>query len=518
MRRIFWLDIVVFLLILGVGIAHLPTPFAGDQALNLLMGRLIYEGGAPYRDLWDLKHPGVFLFFAAGGALFGFNEIGIHLFELLWMLALAVLVRVAAGRWLNNRVSASLAPALTVGIYYAVTSEKYLTQTEALVGLPLLASLWCAVEALRDRNRMKPWLIASGLAAGVVMVFKIPYVAIPIAAWLLAIRQLRMRRGDDLRGGVARITPLVFAGAVPAAATVMYLIHKGVVAEVLWTFLKHPGEAWAVSIIEPRRLIRAARWFVVLFAPVLALATIGIGHAMHRQADLMIAGLYAWLSLGILLIAMQAISWWEYHFFLFLVPAGLLAARGTEALQEALTSRLDPGHRRVGRLVGILALLLLFAPQLDSATNVTLHMWSSRPLPVSAKGMADYHARYHPNYAVIRTRTAFLREPGSHQGPVYVIDTPIYYVQAGRRPALSLLAPWFHPTDRLLKRMLAELELAKPPYLRVSNAALQAMIHYRPSISAEVARIVPFIERSYEVLSRDEEGTWYIRRDLAAIS
>jgi hypothetical protein len=79
-----------------------PESFFGDQALNALMGKVIASGGAPYADLWDLKHPGVFFFFAAGGMLFGFDEVGIHLFELLWMLVTALAVRVMAGRWFTG--------------------------------------------------------------------------------------------------------------------------------------------------------------------------------------------------------------------------------------------------------------------------------------------------------------------------------------------------------------------------------------------------------------------------------
>ena len=78
-RRPVALDLVVFTGVLLLGLARLPEPFFGDQALNLLMGEVIADGGTPYTDLWDLKHPGVFFFFAAGGAHFGFNEIGIHL-------------------------------------------------------------------------------------------------------------------------------------------------------------------------------------------------------------------------------------------------------------------------------------------------------------------------------------------------------------------------------------------------------------------------------------------------------
>jgi hypothetical protein len=96
------LDVIVFTAVTFVGLARVPESFFGDQALNALMGKVIASGGAPYADLWDLKHPGVFFFFAAGGMLFGFDEVGIHLFELLWMLVTALAVRVMAGRWFTG--------------------------------------------------------------------------------------------------------------------------------------------------------------------------------------------------------------------------------------------------------------------------------------------------------------------------------------------------------------------------------------------------------------------------------
>ena len=44
---VFWLDLVVFLCLLVLGAASLPIPFGGDQGLNLLIGQVIAEGGAP---------------------------------------------------------------------------------------------------------------------------------------------------------------------------------------------------------------------------------------------------------------------------------------------------------------------------------------------------------------------------------------------------------------------------------------------------------------------------------------
>ncbi len=514
--RVFWLDVVVFLSLLAVGAASLPLPFGGDQGLNLLIGQVISEGGAPYRDVWDLKHPGIFFFFAAGGSLFGFDEIGLHVFELIWMLALALLVRVVAGRWLRDRASASLAPAFTVGLYYAIAGPFHLTQTESVVGLPLLGSLWCAVEAVRGRSRAKHWLFASGVAGGVAAVFKIPYIAIPAAFWLLTIRELRFQRNETLKSAASSVATCAVAGAlVPLLATLTYLLEKHLGPEVYWSFVTHPGDAAAQTAVEPQRLFYAARFWILSWQPALVLAAIGMGEALRRRVDQMDAALCAWLVAGLMLIVMQLISWWEYHFFLVFVPAGLLAARGLQAASQALRLSIEPGAFRLRHMMAAMALILLFTPQLVPAARHTASVWTSRPLPLSREGIIVYHASHYPEYASIRERTAFLREPGSHRGAIYVFDLPVYYLYAGRHPAIPWIAPWFHPTDRPWKHLLEDLNDARPPYVRVAAAALQAIIGHRPSLRNDVAGIVPFIESRYKVLSQDEDGTWYIRRDLA---
>jgi hypothetical protein len=513
--RVSWLDLVVFLWLLVLGAASLPIPFGGDQGLNLLIGQVIAEGGAPYRDVWDLKHPGIFFFFAAGGRLFGFDEFGLHVFELIWMLTLALVVRVAAGRWLD-RTSASLSPLLTVGLYYAIGRDLHLTQAESLVGLPLMVSLWCAFEAVRATHRRTVWFFASGVAGGIAMVFKFPYIAIPIAFWLLAIRELRFQRPDTLWRTARGVAPWTIAGMlVPLLATASYLTEKRLWPEAYWSFVTHPADAAVQTpIVNLQRLYYAARFWIVSWSPALALGAVGVGEALRRRVDLMNAGLCAWLVTGLVLIVMQVISWWEYHFFLLFVPAGLLAARGLQAASQALRFSREPGAFRLGQIMAAMALVLLFTPQLIPAAQLAASVWSSRPLPLSREGIALYHARHYPEYASIRSRTAFLQRPGSHPGPIYVFDLPVYYLYAGRHPAIPWVANWFHPTDRPWKRLLADLNDARPAYVRVAPAALQGIADHRPSLRDDVAGVVPFIESRYRVLSRDEDGTWYIRRDL----
>jgi hypothetical protein len=184
------------------------------------------------------------------------------------------------------------------------------------------------------------------------------------------------------------------------AATLTYLVVKGLWLEAYWSFVTHPADAAAETEIQPQRLYYAARFWIVSWSPALALGAFGTGEALRRRVGLVDAGLWAWLFTGIMLIVMQVISWWEYHFFLLFVPAGLLATRGVEAASHVRLS-LEPGAFRLRHTAAAVALLLLFAP------------------------------------------------------------------------------PWFHPTDRLWKRLLADLDEARPPYVRVSAAGLQGIVEHR---------------------------------------
>src|SRR5690606_12764308 len=84
-------------------------PFDGDQSIFALVGETIASGGRIYVDYWDVKQPGIFLFFAAAGSLFGFTSWGIHLFELIyWFVASLIIWRLMvpmlANRWLASSV------------------------------------------------------------------------------------------------------------------------------------------------------------------------------------------------------------------------------------------------------------------------------------------------------------------------------------------------------------------------------------------------------------------------------
>lgn len=76
-----------------LGIANLPRALAGDQALFVIFSRELQQGTVLYRDLWDAKQPGIFAFYWLSSSLFGSDEVGVHLGELVVLLALTLVLQ-----------------------------------------------------------------------------------------------------------------------------------------------------------------------------------------------------------------------------------------------------------------------------------------------------------------------------------------------------------------------------------------------------------------------------------------
>jgi hypothetical protein len=514
MRR-FVVDTVVFIGILVIGLARLPEPFFGDQALNMLMGKIIANGGRPYADVWDLKHPGIFFFFASGGALFGFDEVGIHLFELLWMLALAFAVRIVARKYLHCHLAASFAPVLTVGTYYALTTSYHLTQTEAVVGLPLLVSLVTTVISVDATGRRQfVLLFASGLSAALVFLLKAPYGVLPVIFWWLA--AVTSRRRDPAMRVVRHMAPPVLAGLLlPLTAATIYLAWKSDLGLIWWTFVVHPGEAAGRGGVYRQRLTDGVTWFVRTFRVPLALAIVGGWNRLRHERDLLTLGLITWVVAGVLLIWIQVISWWPYHYLLLFVPIGLLATQGVEALWQTATAAATTRRVRVTSVAVLFALSALYIRQVYSIAFVVATVFSSRPLPLTGETMRRYQAAHDPELANAFATTAFLREPGSYPGPIFVFGHPRLYDLAGRWPAIPLVIWGTTPPTGSWNRLMTDLENAAPPYVLVTDRTLRSLLRYDPTLVVEVSALRSRLERRYEPIRTDADGTWYLRRDLA---
>ncbi len=479
--------------IIGIlGIMRLPEPLFADQAIFLVAGKAIQSGAILYRDFWDVKPPGIFGIFTLAGTLFGFNEIGVHLFDLLWMLGLACGLRLTLARTFSRVWIAQIVPWMTVGTYFAVIGPAQQMQVESLVGLPLYFAVWFNIQAAQQPDRRSRWLMLSGIMGGIVLLFKLIFLPILIAFWSIYLFHIIRHRHQKLLPALWQTTwPLALGIMLPIVPVVLYWLATGTLNEAVYTMIQHPPKMVQQLPKKPiKGLITAMAWAVRKFFPLIVLSGLAIGYS-RRRLDLLTTQMIAWLGLGFAMIVAQSQSWWQYHFLLFLVPISILAATGIDRLLES------PQRWRRTMVTAGLAWLVVI--------NLVAIGWTGGLMVQSGfnltpAGQQRYQSLSYSRYGVALEETAFLKQPGSLPGNIYVIGEPIFYLLADRAQAVPLLGcvPEILLTEQWTA-LMSQLTAAKPPYIFVASDFADPI----PD------RFMQFLPQMYQQIRQSDAGKWF---------
>ena len=495
-----------------LGVIHLPQPFHPDKALFQLGARTLAEGGTLYVDFWDLKKPGIYVFHAAAGMLFGFTEVGVHLFELLYLLVLSVCIAALAWSWLERRRLAALAPVATIGLYYCVVDLWHLTQPAILASFPIFIAMWLASATYESAARRRAAFAASGVAAGGALAFKLALAPIPLAFWVVA--TVAAVRSGERPAPAARdrvLMGLLGTAAVVAVVALSFWRRGALDALVESTVAFPAGEWWALGRVLRWRIGSSLIWFVASVLPFLALASLAFTGWRGPRRDLPTLQLATWMAVGTLAILLEHYAWWPFDFLVLVVPVGLLALRGIDGAMRVLARQ---GERarwapRLARGFPSLAVIAL-------APGLVRWQGKARPVVEAARsGNADwvhaYQVSMEPSYEHVATRMDFLREPGALPGPIYVLGNPLYQLRSGRPQAIPVNGwAWETLADDRVGRVAQQLQRAAPAYIFVSRSMRDnALLHRVPSF-------VAWIARDYEIVLSDAEGSWHRRRRDAA--
>jgi hypothetical protein len=557
MGRIHSLNVLAVLLVCLAGGLCLPMPFWGDQALFTLYAREMTQGAVLYRDLFDVKQPGIFMFYAAGGLLFGFTEVGIHLFELAYWIAFSGFAFVALRPYFSTRWGATLVPIFTVAAYYCFAGLLDLGQVEILVGFPLLVSWWLIHQADPGTRQGLRRYAAAGLVASAVVLLKHLYLLVILA--FLADAGLRAwRRGGavtDLRRPLAAFSAAL---AVPSLIVLAYFAAHGQLGRIWWAYFEMAPAAQMLTPRPVEYLLAGMRRFMIGHAPLLILAVLGCAQALRVRArphvDL-VTGMLFWGAAGI--IAFPVLQGWpEYKWPLFTVPVGVLAVVGTEVLAE-VARRL--GRRAVmigvaaGAPLAIVSVVVGFAdPQVQTRLLVSVLVGGVAALGVvalasrprahrgmlvvlsAALGVAVGVAAIAPiqkvsvlaehDFALTEAaRTRFQRSLndayraadddferlGGHAvlpGEIFVFGDPVVYLRVDRRQAVPILGwgPEFLDS-RAWDTLYRDLRSTLPVYIVVTDYAASVIrVRYPP--------ILELLDSGYTIALEGASGTWYVVR------
>jgi hypothetical protein len=131
------------------------------------------------------------------------------------------------------------------------------------------------------------------------------------------------------------------------------------------------------------------------------------------------------VGVGLVLIWIQVISWWEYDYRLLLVPMGLLATHGTETLWTALTGSMALLH--AGGAPSLPRGSLLRSLRAAGQSGGTLsgrHPLRRAPFLLGGASLRSYRSAHDTDYADELNTTSFVREPGSVPGTIYAFGDP----------------------------------------------------------------------------------------------
>jgi hypothetical protein len=471
---------VVLGLIAALGILAAPLPFTGDQALFASGARQLAHGDVLYRDFWDVKQPGIYLFYLGGGQVFGYSEIALHLVEVGYQVLFATVLIVTLPHTFRHRWIGPLVALFVVGTYYATVEPVELGQVESLVGLPLYLTVWCSIRALggvplgtlqaaargQRRKRLRYqmlWLFGSGLAGGAVVVLKLVVAPIVVAVWLLtAWEVLRASPGHRIRSFTSATVAVTAGFAIPVAAVVTYLAVHGQLGTARWTYFSVAEQTTGIAGRPLSRLLEGgfnsgARWALPL-----ALALVGLVTAARRGWDRLELRLMVWLVVGIPVFLVQ--HWWIYTFLMFLTPVGIFAGYGLESIVDSWSRWRRPVHA----VAIALALVLLVPVAVRVARNG--HDVARNDFALTAQGRAQLQRELEPNYTHARESAAWLRRSDPHGDGVYVLGNPLDLYLADRRQSVAVngWSPQQYPQS-VWARLRTELVAARPDDLVVDE-------------------------------------------------
>jgi hypothetical protein len=500
------LDALVIAFILLIGAVHLPYPMGDDQALFMLGAQKMSQGGELYRDFWDVKQPGIYLFYLAAGKLFGFNEVGIHFLELLYMLSLSIFLIYTLRDYFCQRWMASLVPLISVGFYYGAAgvehrTTRFFTQVEALVGFPLYLAAWLSSSAVKSPERRTFYFFSSGVAGGCVLLFKLILLPVVIAIWLTALVFSFIREPTRRTRVISLCTGAIILGVLaPLLLTAGYFYRHGTLALLLYTSFIVPVMAARAVEIGPRigQLLMGFQWFLSWSAPLLALAFLGASRNLRPRNPVTIS-LVAWIFAGLFTIWIQVLSWWSYHYLLLMLPLGILAAKGIEFLWCAWPSP----TRWKTPFVFASALALLCSPVSSTWAMDTLFL-ARHHFALTVEDRLNYQGRIDPRYDELRRDSAFLSDPRTLPGDIFVLGPYVYYLVAGRNQAIARNG---ESPDELdiegWREIDSELTQALPPYIFIADD-VAAM----PGLGD--SGISTLIQNKYDTQELTSYGTWYV--------
>ncbi len=200
------LDLVGWFAAVSYGAPSLAYRYGPDQAMFHYVAREWLSGRLPYRDVFDVKPPGIFVLEAVLLALFGESQLVLRVASLFAVVATGSLAAHALGARRSGELG--LGAFLAAAWHFGAFDFYHSAQTEVFQSFFLVAGL---AAARGERS------IGAGLLLGTAVLFKLTAV---IPAALAGAVALRLREVEG-RAALVALAKLALGGVLPLALFVL---------------------------------------------------------------------------------------------------------------------------------------------------------------------------------------------------------------------------------------------------------------------------------------------------------
>ncbi len=464
---------------------------AEDSGVFFYAAQRLLDGGAPYRDIWDHKPPGVYLVDAVGLALG--RQTGVWLLQVGFLAAAALLGYRALRR--DFGATAALVASLAWLVAFPRLFLEYgQTSFVELYALPLQFG---ALLLLREpRSLSTGRAVAIGALGATALLLKPTLVGIWIAIALVTLIQRR-------RGALASLAAVALGAIGPIAIVAAWAAARGVLGEMVDQALLY-NRAYAAFAPASDR-VEAILAGLRLTLPS-GLAVVAVGAWLYAVFTRRFAPTLLTVALVAFPIELALSTWgrgYHYYFIAWLPSMAVLAAF---AVSE--TQRIAPA--RIARPALTLAVLAMSVLPALLVTRLALTTDDGRFRSAAAYVAANTR----PDDTVLIW--------GSHAEVLFLADrrSPTRYVY--QYAALSTRG---YATPSRIAEFLADLERARPALILDASiesfvtppldlAGLRGWVSPEPQYAPlpELERVVEFITSNYDRAGAEPATGWPLWR------
>ena len=315
-------------------------PLIHDAPLMHYIAWRIGEGAVPYRDVFDMNFPGVYLLHMLALELFGAGDAGWRAFDLAWLAGTSAAAAALAAPW--GRLAAAGAGLFFAAYHLAGGAWQAGQRDFLLCPFLLLAALGVARWVEHPASRAS--LAWGGLALGAGITVK-PHAGLFAAALLVLVAAVAHRSGRASDGGAGASRRPAAGTSAASVAIFAITILVPLLAVGAWLGVVGAGPAWyeiVAGYLAPlySRLGRPERWTFDrwhVWIPIAAGVACSIGSAIAGRR---FAARHAVVGIGLGYGAAHFVGQgkgWEYHLY----P---LAAFAAVALFAELPRLLEAGR------------------------------------------------------------------------------------------------------------------------------------------------------------------------------